>query len=451
MTHLFARLYRDTRGSIIILFTILLPVMLGIAGLVIDIGRAYRVNNQLQDMADSAAIAGAAELDRGADAIQRATDAANSLAASNDTTWSSVLFTGAVIQTPVFYDENRDVTVDSTKAEYIEVTTAARGITPTFLRAVGATSTFNTSAIATAMSTYVACNVQPLMLCNPNDPDPFNPAPGALFGFTDTGNTGGLTPGDFALLDPAGQTHSGGNEIRDLLSEQRPNICYVNSLSPRTGQASGPVADGINVRFDIRSNPAPSDTTPAPNVIKGQDDNSCTGNTNGLVAQHQLPINTGMTKYGSTLIGGAFDRAGANAYWSAHHGGTWPTHADGTPFTRYEAYNRETACLPGVDCTANPLNWTGENPAPHCPVRPSGADRRIISVAVINCQGAGITGNSNPTLLAQSYAEFFLVRPVISNGSSGENGLIYAEFVRFVTPESHSTDTKLHHVVQLVR
>src|SRR5437773_3731057 len=101
-SNLLSRFRSDESGGIIALFSVMAPVILGVVGLSIEIGRGYYLNNDLQELADAAALAGAAELDGQPDAITRAIDRATNLL-SNDPRWSNVVYTGAQIQTPTFY------------------------------------------------------------------------------------------------------------------------------------------------------------------------------------------------------------------------------------------------------------------------------------------------------------------------------------------------------------
>jgi Flp pilus assembly protein TadG len=71
------------RGSVAVLVAVTMVVLLGFASLVIDIGNLYRVRGQLQNAADSAALAGAQELDHTQDGIDRARDKAREYAAQH--------------------------------------------------------------------------------------------------------------------------------------------------------------------------------------------------------------------------------------------------------------------------------------------------------------------------------------------------------------------------------
>src|SRR5215831_3685113 len=176
LARILGRLRKDEDGHVLIYFTIMLPVIVGMIGLALDGGAFFHLNTDLQELADASALAGAAELDGSSDAITRATDRAQNLL-SNDPHWSntSLNASGVQITTPTFYStlNPETVTTDPTQATYIKGTTVTREVNPAFvpltaaMLGLGATSNNQTSASAVAQSTYVACSVQPLMLCNP--------------------------------------------------------------------------------------------------------------------------------------------------------------------------------------------------------------------------------------------------------------------------------------------
>src|SRR5262249_39095257 len=287
--------------------------------------------------------------------ITRATNNAQNLL-SNDPHWSNVARSGVQITTPTFYSKldpvNGDtVTTNPAQAKYIEVTTVMRQRSVSFIAAVGGTGNAQTSASAVAGSSYVACNVQPLMICNPweqaVDPNFANHvSPGTMIQLLNEGGNN-FAPGDFGLLDPAGASHSSANDIRNLLSKTQPNACYVDNISPRTGQVTNKVLDGINVRFNMppsTGNTNGLDQTSAPNVIKGWTNSnapSCPQNKWTQSNPDQaLPLDSTMTSVGSMQVGnGTMTTAAKNFYWSSHHGNgtTWPAGVT----TRYAAYQLE--------------------------------------------------------------------------------------------------------------
>jgi hypothetical protein len=274
---------------------------------------------------------------------------------------------------------------------------------------------------------------------------------------TPGGDGNSFAPGDFGLVDPPNVNSSGAKTIRNLLSSQSPKFCFVNGVSPRTGEAVQKVSDGINVRFDMPVNGDTTglDTAPALNVIKGLFHDKCNGNPKydpaGTVP---LPLDGGTRQVigNMELGGGSLDLTAANAYWTNHYGSNWPADLQAVgQANRYLAYRREL----GLDgqTAPNPLPST-ENRAPVCqaPTAESTAERRIVSVAIIDCSASGVRGNSNPPITSVSYANFFLFRPswdyVKNNASSGD---VWGEFLEVITVDNAGSGGKLHQIVQLYR
>src|ERR1035438_1578048 len=206
---LIVRLRRDKRGSIIIQSTLTIIVIMGMIGLALDGGRLFMVNNDLQDLADAAALAGAAKLDGTSGAMQRADAAARNL--NNNVRWWNVSGPKILALTSgvQFYKTLTDLDADNPAqtdkdANYIKVTTGAWQVAPTFLVVVGAISNNSTNATAVAESGTAMCVPMSMMLCNPYEPltdstgdtSNFNPAPGTMFVFGTTGNTR-YSPGVF--------------------------------------------------------------------------------------------------------------------------------------------------------------------------------------------------------------------------------------------------------------
>jgi hypothetical protein len=464
---LLRRLLKEEGGVVLILYALLIPVIIGIIGLAIDGGRVFIVNSELQNLADAAALAGAAELDGTEAGMTAATDRALNLL-NNDPRWSNVVVEGSQIQQPTFCSSplNRNVpwdpwkacnpTTDPKEADFIEIITIRRDVSPIFMVALGATSNVGSKAIAIAGTSTVACNVQPLRLCNPQE-DPLDPTkefsatPGQMFVFKQMGNGQGsnplYAPGDFGLLDPPGQDSSTGPQLQNLLSQQSPNFCYVNQVSPRPGQAAGKVDTGINVRFDEQpGNTAGLDLTPAPDVIKGfKPKNKACGPLDDLGSIARLPRDTVFNPVGTTQIGTQGpSTTDLNAYWQYHHGSNWPVDATtGAPLTRYQAYQREIALMKDGTWGKSPAP---ENPVPVCApsdlLNKGTAERRILDVVIVDCQSQGVQGNSVTNVRSNKYAEFFVTEP-------SSNGTIYTEFERFLTVDDD--DSKLHKIVQLYR
>ncbi|MBF0335622.1 MAG: hypothetical protein HQL40_18585, partial [Alphaproteobacteria bacterium] len=65
-------LWRDRSGTVAVQVAVTAAALLGAGALAIDLGRAMVLSSQLQNAADAAALAGAAELDGGAGAMASA-------------------------------------------------------------------------------------------------------------------------------------------------------------------------------------------------------------------------------------------------------------------------------------------------------------------------------------------------------------------------------------------
>jgi Flp pilus assembly protein TadG len=457
------RFGRNERGSILIQFTITSVAILGMIGLGLDYGRVLMVHSDLQALADAAALAAAAKLDGTANALTNADAAARSAGSANNVRWADV--TGAKVLSGTagvqFYSSlNPDtVTTDPKAAGYVKVTTGNWQVAPSFLRAVGATSNDSTSASAVAKglaatgssahggSGSAVCVPQSMLLCNPSEPpsggtgnaSSFNPTAGQMFVFSLTGNTGGYSPGDFNLLDPS--AGNGASAVENYLSQQLAPACTAEGISPDTGQKTGPMAIGLNVRFDQKpnGNTAGLDITPAPIKIdglgystnnKGQLNcnqicdatiNSPANKACSTTAAVSVPLpldpptaipgNAGCSSTGSSIICGGVRTQDLDTYWTNHHQGSRPSGLN----TRYKVYKAE------VDGTAGAWNPTAETQGPVC-TSGSGpeftADRRVLHVGVVDCVYWGVNGNKVNNIPIGKYADFFITHAVPQSGAN---------------------------------
>src|SRR5258708_3955373 len=170
-------LWKDTSGVILPYVTLLLPVIIGLGLLALDGARLMGLQTQLQNAADAFALAGAAELDRLPDSIDRANQAINILMKNRN---SKNVGDGADFVTmgrrrflsslPASDDPVTSIheTSDPTRARFIEVTVAPVALNTimpaAFLNLAG---TVTVDARAVAEYDQVLCNAVPLLVCNP--------------------------------------------------------------------------------------------------------------------------------------------------------------------------------------------------------------------------------------------------------------------------------------------
>jgi hypothetical protein len=290
-------------------------------------------------------------------------------------------------------------------------------------------------------------------------------------------------PGNFGLLSAVDSLGNGASGVRNAFAALTPGQCYRNT-AVKTGNNTGPVNDGINVRFDIYKSPLSATDTiagnpipPAKNVTKGlfKKNQACPNNPTqlGTDTAHALPL-----KHDSCLDSGtcsptnptptAFATGGVvgdgvwdfDTYWSINHPGlTKPTSSwQGLPATagspwsntnrpsRYQVYRWE------IDNSHIPNNFGSggyENGNPQCytgTVNDS-PDRRVLYAAVFNCTALGLQGSMGGA--QQPATEFAKVFVTESMDISGSNSNMYGEIID--TINIGNGGGALHEVVQLYR
>jgi Flp pilus assembly protein TadG len=485
-------LARDERGAVLVYVSIALTVFMGFAALVIDGGRLFTLDTEMQSAADALALAGAAELDGNADAHTRANNAMANLV-QNDQRFA----TGAAAitgYTPRFLSalpdddqplSNATVSGDPADSRFVEVTLTERDIDSMFATAIGGDETAGANAVAVAGFTSAVCKFTPLFICNPyegtgtdlftaiQDPDErrrlitLKKGPGG-------GNTS-YFPGNFGFLEPG--DGRGANALRDSLGKVDPGACFKqDGVDLRTGNVIS-VRQAVNARFDVydgnyNSKKNDPDYRPAENVTKGYlktSGNQCSqqiydGSDIPPTAM-AFPIDDCSTG-GCASLGGQPDRMGNGdwdfgKYWDVNHGNrnnvldeTYPNSwSDADPPSRYDVYRYE------IDNNLIPDKTSsgGEDGAPAC----SGAtaapdpDRRILYSAVLNCGALDIKGSSTETVPAVAFVKMFITRPMTKLPGSDscptceEDGDLYVEMIDVVKPGVD--DAVIHDIVQLYR
>ncbi|MDP3647824.1 MAG: pilus assembly protein TadG-related protein [Tabrizicola sp.] len=457
-------LAHDERGTILVLWGILLGVVLGFVALSFDLGRASITRSELQSFADSVALAAAGELDGNPDSITRATNVAalildqqsfgntdRSLQGAVDytLTYFRSLPTPAANQTvPNDLSPMTDVTTDPARAAYVRVAVTPTVVESTFGAAFAALTgqqnrDYTLGAEAVAGLSILACDITPMFFCLPQG-TPFRADDniGTMIQMRRGGPQAGWQPGNFGFLDPRGglevdptgpcRNESGANLLQCLLGAVD-NItqCFdQRGVLTDPGQSNGLMNTVFNIRFDIytgnmrnaRSDP---NYAPAPNVIKGRaaasggNGNGGGGNSNAcnpptVTTSAALPRDTVLINDPTRRFGdGVWSRTN---YVNLNYGGTDP-HPGAT--TRYRYYLDELARAGTGRILAAPRLETGR---PSCStVPPAGPDRRIITVAGIDCSANGFNGRA--TVPVREFFKIFLTEPIT------EDDAIYGEII----------------------
>ena len=263
---------RSEKGAILFIVATGLVVFLGMAGLALDLGMLYNARTDLQNATDAAALAGASQLNGTAqginDAVAEAITAANKFHFNStavgltaaDITFSPTRDAGYVSQaTAAGSPANiRFVKATTTKTMDLALIKVIPG--------VGSTSDVGASAVAgkTPPVTEVCDGLSPLSPApiidpaNPTGP-PLNYQVGQIYELRLPGGNDNLDigSGNFLILDfsPVIGGNSGGAAVRDLLEGGGQGCLTLGQpVCSKPGVTSGPVAQGINARYDKDGN-----------------------------------------------------------------------------------------------------------------------------------------------------------------------------------------------------
>jgi Flp pilus assembly protein TadG len=448
------RLRRDESGTILVLWAICLGVILGIVALSFDLGRASITRSELQSFADSVALAAAGELDTNDDAITRATTAAALIADSHSFGNTDRALQGAQDYTLTYFSALPDldtsamssVTTDPTEAAYVRVTVAPTTVESTFGAAfAGLTGAenrdYDLGATAVAGLAIYACDVTPMMFCLPSPAFKADEHIGEMIRLRSSGNGAAWGPGDFGFLDPDHVEVDEEGPCSGLNGVQL-DACLIGAVESITqcfnqrgvdlepGQKVG-IEDAIfNVRFDIyrsimngrRNNP---DYAPAPNVIKGIVPNgggSCINNARLSPNTLSLPRDDCFVSGTCGRFGDGVWSAGRTAYVQANYGTSDP-HPEA--LTRYSYYLAEIA----ASGSGPILTGRAETGRPICSSSsPAGPDRRVITVAGIDCAANSIRGAAQDVPVREFF-KIFLTEPVGQDGSTPRRLDIWGEII----------------------
>jgi hypothetical protein len=245
------------RGAAMVLFTIGMLVIIGMAGLALDSGHAMLNKTRLQNTVDAAALSAAKTLDETAD-VAVAEAAAFSMFAGNANSAGNYelaeQYAADGIDVTVEFSSTLDPFVPGSEpAAYVRVRAMDFTLPAWFIRVLGfEDKRVGASAVAGPSPTInSACNLMPMMVCG--DPDAGAP----FFGYTahqpqvlKTSTTSGdweVGPGNFQLIQLGGQ---GANVVRENMAGGYDGCMFDGDVvETAPGNQVGPVVQGLNTRF----------------------------------------------------------------------------------------------------------------------------------------------------------------------------------------------------------
>jgi hypothetical protein len=443
----------------------MLPVLIGFSLLAIDMSRVNNLHNDLQKAADAFALAGAAELDGSADAIDRATLAITNLVDNQSRFSTAGTHTLAIDDVTVTFLDDLPPTDDITlstaglggngvdysttvqeDARFAEVSVSPTGFSSIFPASfLGGNNSFNVGAQAVAGFGSAVCDYTPMFICNPwGSMDEMRAAlantqkPMILLKKHSGGNNAFYGPGNFGFLTTPDDSRRL-QDIAEMLAVTNPRACYADDgINTKPGNMP-PLNDAMNVRFDMFGNGNVSGYTlnpainpPAPNVRKGM-----VMNVQGNNCGYQAPPTAQASQYMGLPRDGCFAGgtcASLNNQTNRLGDGTWN-------FADYWLVNHPASpSQPVLDlCGASPSRFcvykyeidnqntlsSGPEPtAPGCNTTTQDYSRRLLHVAVVDCIANPVSGGGG-SYPVQVFASMFLTEPA----GGAPDADIYAEFV----------------------
>ena len=387
----FAGTPASQRGAVLVLMAVAMVALLASAGLALDVSHALLNKTRLQNTVDAAALAGAKILDQTADTALAAAAVQTLFNDNADDPGNFELNAASMTPTVQFSNTVAPFVPGTLPAIYVRVIANNFVLPGWLIQVIGINQkTVGATAVGGPSPTInYSCNLVPLIVCGDPLMDPSIPG-NTYWGYTDgevhrlkAGSNSGqpeIGPGNFQLARLGG---NGGSVIRDNLAGGYNDCVFTGDTIPtEPGNTVGPVAQGLNTRFDIYSGPISPGDYPPDVIIEAQSE---------------------MLEYGSTdPTHNDYDPACPTAITL---GGTCVHDSTQLDFNFDDYQARVTSNLLDI------------------PVAAGGAhDRRNMPIIVADCTAAGGGQQDLPIL---SLGCFFLLQQTTQSGQENE---IFGEF-----------------------
>lgn len=264
---------RTQKGITLVLISMVLLILLGVAAFGIDLNHQVLNKTRLQNAVDAAALAGAVAADENGDVVAAAavaTATLNNISASDGN--SELTFDNS--NTSVTFSLDRATFVDAASFTaptgaydvYVRVAVTDIGLTQFLSGLFGINKNISASALAGRSAGFVqSCNLTPIAMCGeptgsaedawgykPANYDPNVDTDPSMIHELKVGdqNNTDMGPGNFQLLDfGQGGGNSGAALVRDALSGAYNGCAAIgDTVTTKPGNSAGPVAQGLNVR-----------------------------------------------------------------------------------------------------------------------------------------------------------------------------------------------------------
>ncbi|MCG9598844.1 Tad domain-containing protein [Vibrio sp. Isolate25] len=353
------------RGLVLVMVTVAMLALMGVAALSIDVNHAILNKTRLQNSVDAAALAAAIVMDSegtNADATSAANTTLSNMAGAtgnDEMDFSSASVSIEYSNDPaIFPQASYNANLDT----YVRVTISTYPLDNFFASIFGVNKQLGASAVAGPSPGADAVNVVPMAVCEGDDGGSSGYTSGDLYALKLADQKlSSMGSGNYQLLDFG----SGASTVREgLAGKYVGSVAIGDTVTTKPGNSVGPVGQGLNTRLGIYSGGGVSSSDYPPDIYVREPATPATADSDGNITYT--------------------DTSGAG----------------GTPWG-YEDYQD---ALP--DCTGDA----------DCRIASGGQhDRRILVVPIVDCSSAS-GGTSSFTVTALGC--FFMLQEAPSNNGS---------------------------------
>lgn len=341
-------------GAVAIIVAICLVVLIGMIGLVVDVGHMFIIKTELQNAADSCALAAARELDGTADGLARAENAGITVGQRNNVDLQNESV--SILPSDVTFSDNLSPNSNyvsrsggaAASSDYVMCTLRRPGIVMWFMQALGfGNQAVSARAVATLQPSQTTCAV-PVGVCTQGLAPSFGLVAGKWYSGKFGSGAGESMTGSYNWIDFS-PPNGGANELKDLLTGAgQCDLPPVGTLVGEQGQVTG-LSSAWNSRFGVYKNggysvtDAPPDFTGLaytnatwPHADATTPQNAYSGTPDSGSTQNYLSAQNARVPYQSSNPAGL---------QNSFNPSTVPEH------TQFGA-NRRIAVAPIVDCAA---------------------------------------------------------------------------------------------------
>ncbi len=250
---------RRQRGVTVVLVAVAILALIAIAGLAIDTAHVLLNKARLQSALDAAALAGAKALDQTGGNTTAATAAADAVFALNVASYPELqsAVAGGLGLTTQYSATLIPFSPGTAPAKFVRAAITGFQTSMTFSSVLGINlvNVGGTAVAGPSAPLSTVCNIIPILACgNPKASSPlWGYTVGEVLGLSQVpghvNSSTSLGPGNYNLLAIGG---SGGSIVRTNFAGGYSACAKLgDSLPTETGVAAGPVAQGVNTRFNL--------------------------------------------------------------------------------------------------------------------------------------------------------------------------------------------------------